>query len=133
MQRGMRRDQNGVSGLDGVEVVRGKMDALEETVKTMGVDGHEGGATDLGAGGGAKERRRKKEQKERVRWVLEAPRRLEGMGKAEANDEFQQVRKALDAWEGVTGVEELRHACERVMAAKRGPEEEDEEGGDGKT
>lgn len=61
----------------------------------------------------------KKAEKETVRWVLEAPRRLERLV-ADGNREgvekdWDEVRKLLEKWEGVKGVAEVRDACEKAM------------------
>ncbi|KAL3463025.1 Vps51/Vps67-domain-containing protein [Aspergillus heterothallicus] len=65
-------------------------------------------------------------EKETVRWVLTAPKRLEGLIKdgkrEEADKDWAEVRKLLDKWQGVKGVAEVRDACEKVMQ-----EEEEEE------
>ncbi|KAL4926919.1 COG1/VPS51 family protein [Aspergillus undulatus] len=61
----------------------------------------------------------RKAQKETVKWVLDAPGRLEGLVKGgkreEAEKDWDEVRKLLEKWEGVKGVTEVREACEKVM------------------
>lgn len=58
-------------------------------------------------------------ERETVRWVLGASRRLEEMvGKGrreEAETEWREVEGLLGKWEGVRGVPEVRRECERVM------------------
>ncbi|KAL2815503.1 Vps51/Vps67-domain-containing protein [Aspergillus granulosus] len=58
-------------------------------------------------------------EKETVKWVLAAPKRLEGLVKdgkrADAEEDWDEVRKLLEKWEGVKGVAEVRQACEKVM------------------
>jgi len=53
-----------------------------------------------------------RERKEVVRWVLEAPRRIQRLKeeekKEEAEAELERLQGVLDAWKGVKGVEELR-------------------------
>ncbi|KAK2759813.1 hypothetical protein FQN54_002547 [Arachnomyces sp. PD_36] len=54
-----------------------------------------------------------------VKWVLDAPRRLEMLmadGKSEeARSDWGQVKGLLTKWEGVKGVAEVRAACEEIM------------------
>lgn len=65
--------------------------------------------------------RQQQQQKERetVRWVLGAPRRLRlrlDAGKAEeAADDWREVQTLLGKWEGIGGVEEVGDACRKVM------------------
>ena len=58
-------------------------------------------------------------QRETVRWILAAPRRLSGLVEAgrreEAVRDWREVRGLLGEWEGVRGVDEVREACEEVM------------------
>lgn len=69
---------------------------------------------------------KKQKQKALVRWVLDTPRRLREMidqeQDEEAEQEWDEVRKILDKWQGVAGVKELRRECEEIME-----EEEDSE------
>jgi hypothetical protein len=62
---------------------------------------------------------RKLAEKETVKWVLAAPKRLEGLvmdGKREeAEKDWDEVHKLLDKWHEVKGVAEVREACEKVM------------------
>lgn len=61
----------------------------------------------------------KKAEKETVKWVLAAPERLERLRiekrREEAEKDWREVQRLLDAWDGVKGVAEIREACERVM------------------
>lgn len=70
-----------------------------------------------GAGSGAQE---KKRQRQTVKWVLDAPRRLQEQvdraNKEAAEKEWEEVKKLLERWRGVEGVEEVRGRCERVLA-----------------
>lgn len=63
--------------------------------------------------------RSKVDEKETVRWVLAAPKRLERLvakGKAEeAQRDWDEISRLLDRWDGVKGVLEVRRACEKVM------------------
>lgn len=58
-------------------------------------------------------------QKEVVRWVLGAPERLKELkeqGKEEEmKKEWDEVRRLLDKWEGVKGVDEVRKKCEDIV------------------
>lgn len=62
---------------------------------------------------------KQKAQRESVQWVLAAPERLESLlseGKrAEAEKDWQEVQRLLDAWGEVKGVAEVREACQNVM------------------
>ena len=68
----------------------------------------------------ASEAMEKKRQRETVRWVLGAPRRLEDSLKSgdrtAAEKDWTEVEALLDRWENVRGVKEIRVACEKVMA-----------------
>ncbi|KAJ5153299.1 uncharacterized protein N7482_009777 [Penicillium canariense] len=76
---------------------------------------------------GEEQRRRIKEErgannkaeKETVRWVLAAPERLEKLlseeKQADAEADWEEVQKLLDAWGQVKGVAEVRTACEKIM------------------
>lgn len=62
---------------------------------------------------------RKRRQQETVRWVLGAPRRLRDLldqeREEEATKEWEEVSSILDKWKDVSGVEELRAACESIL------------------
>lgn len=61
----------------------------------------------------------KKLEKETVRWVLVAPDRLHSLvaegRRDDAEKDWSEVRRLLDAWGEVKGVAEVREACEKVM------------------
>lgn len=61
----------------------------------------------------------KKKEKETVRWVLDTPRRLRALIEAEkeeeAEREWHEVSRILDKWSNVSGVQELRTACEEII------------------
>lgn len=61
----------------------------------------------------------RKAEKETVKWVLDAPERLERLlseeEQEEAEKDWKDVQRLLDAWGEVRGVAEIREACERVM------------------
>ncbi|KAI4643595.1 hypothetical protein J4E93_006606 [Alternaria ventricosa] len=71
---------------------------------------------------------KKRRQQETVKWVLDTPRRLQDMvdqdqdGKAEK--EWAEVRRILDKWKGVAGVQELREQCEAIMCEEDSEESE---------
>ena len=66
-------------------------------------------------------------EKETVKWVLAAPGRLERLlatGKREeAEEDWGEIKRLLDKWEGVNGVAEVREACERVMSEDKNESE----------
>lgn len=68
--------------------------------------------------------RKKEEQREAVRWVLDAPARLRSLrdqGQIEsARKDWEQVKMRLDRWKSVKGADEVRKECEEVMGAEAG-------------
>jgi hypothetical protein len=63
----------------------------------------------------------KEKQQKTVQWVLDAPARL-AQYKADnkvdkSREEWQQISKLLDRWQGTRGVAELRARCEETMNA----------------
>ncbi|KAJ6157773.1 hypothetical protein N7470_005365 [Penicillium chermesinum] len=62
---------------------------------------------------------KKQAEKDTVRWVLAAPDRLQKLISEErtedAEKDWNDVRRLLDAWSQVKGVAEVRSACEKVM------------------
>lgn len=119
-------------GLDGVEKLGEKLDALLETVKQLGpAQQREEDTKKL------VEAREKRRQRETVRWALDAPSRIQGMLSREdherAEKEYHSVLRLLDQWKGVVGVDELRAKCEQVMSdshkVDRGSNEHQEESG----
>ena len=70
----------------------------------------------------AEKRRFKKDQrqkKELVRWVAQAPGRLESLARDgkdhEVKEEWAKVKELLDSWNGVKGVDEVRAKCQAVV------------------
>ena len=65
---------------------------------------------------------KREKQRETVRWVLSAPRRLRMMlvegRREEAVQEWKDVLRLLDMWKGVEGVEEVRREGEQLLFAK---------------
>ena len=61
----------------------------------------------------------KEAQRQTVRWVLDAPRRLREevrCGQKEvAERDWDEVKGLLDKWKDVGGVEDVRIACEKVF------------------
>ena len=61
----------------------------------------------------------KEAQRQTVRWVLDAPRRLKqevDCGQKEvAERDWEEVKGLLDKWKGVGGVEDVRMACVKVF------------------
>nr|POE98262.1 vacuolar protein sorting-associated protein 51 like [Quercus suber] len=80
------------------------------------------GVRDVGEGEG-EEVQRKKSQRDTVRWVLDAPQRLEGLlvqdKRGEAEAEWERVVKLLNRWKGVEGVEDVRSRCRRVLESSQ--------------
>ncbi len=64
----------------------------------------------------------KSKQRQLVRWVLGAPRRLNAMlqeGKREeAEVQWEEASQLLDRWKGVDGVDDVRRQCEEVLTGK---------------
>jgi len=64
----------------------------------------------------------KRNQRQTVKWVLDSPRRLqEQINSAEreaAEKEWEEVKSLLERWRGTEGVEEVREACEKVLAGE---------------
>lgn len=63
--------------------------------------------------------RQRRAEKETVRWVLATPDRLrtflDNGRKEEATEDYEEVRKLLEHWEGVKGVSDVLDACSKVM------------------
>ena len=73
-------------------------------------------------GGVAAEEDEKRRQRQTVRWVLEAPRRLRelvdrGQGEAAERD-WREVEALLNRWKGVGGAEEVRRECGRSLGGR---------------
>ncbi|MCJ1382196.1 hypothetical protein MMC17_005308 [Xylographa soralifera] len=90
--------------------------ALQERVKVPRI-------VENGAVAGDEERaEEKRRQRQTVRWVLDAPRRLRGcVGRgqlAAAESDWREVEALLDKWKGVGGAEEVRRECEKVLEGK---------------
>ncbi|KAJ4363760.1 hypothetical protein N0V95_000954 [Ascochyta clinopodiicola] len=62
---------------------------------------------------------KKQKQQETVRWVLGTPRRLRDLIDQEQDEQavqdWEEVSKILDQWKNVSGVEDLRAACESIL------------------
>ncbi|KAI4928169.1 uncharacterized protein J4E92_005652 [Alternaria infectoria] len=71
---------------------------------------------------------KKRRQQDTVRWVLDTPRRLQDMVDQDqdekAEKEWEEVRRILDKWKGVAGVQELREQCEAIMREEDSEESE---------
>lgn len=63
---------------------------------------------------------KKERQKQTVRWVLAAPDRLKGLVEGgrleEARNNWEEVQKLLEKWDGVQGVDELKQQCSAIMS-----------------
>ena len=72
-----------------------------------------------------KKRRKEIEERQMVRWVVDAPDRLKGMvkkGEVEAAEkDWKMVSKCLEVWEskGVKGSSEVREKCVGIMNLER--------------
>jgi hypothetical protein len=77
-----------------------------------GRDGEEGGEEERAAD-------MKRSQRSTIRWVVGTPRRLGGLldeGRTgEAEKDWEEVKRLLEKWEGVAGVEDLRDECQRII------------------
>ena len=106
-----KRSAGGDGGLDGVEGLQEKIAALERNVKTLGPE-------DLDDE--VKERRKRRKERELVKWVLDAPERIEVMveegNREDAEMEFARVKRVVDEWEGVQGVDEVRKQCQSALS-----------------
>lgn len=86
-------------------------EALSESLRRQHGEGS-GGVGNSGA-------RKRREQRETVKWVLDAPSRLrklvEDDQREQAVEEWRKVSALLDKWEGVSGVEKVRKSCTEIM------------------
>lgn len=61
-------------------------------------------------------------QRETVRWVLAAPKRLKALVEdgrnEEARKDWGEVRPLLEKWQGVPGVDEVKEDCLKVMGGE---------------
>jgi hypothetical protein len=68
------------------------------------------------------EARKKQEQQRIVRWVLDAPGRLQRLiddgEREEAESEWDRISSLLDRWGTVSGVEEVRQGCKRALESR---------------
>ena len=121
-----------ITATDTIRKMRANMDPLTPTTGTLGMSvgyiaetaaklaekgGRRNGIEDEEA---MEKAERKRKERDTVRWVLETPRRLRKMvekgGNEEARKHWEEVKRILDGWEGVKGVDELREECERIMS-----------------
>ena len=65
------------------------------------------------------QREKQRRQRETIRWVLGAPKRLETLVEGGRNDEaegdWNEIKVLLEKWQGVAGVEEVKAGCEKAM------------------
>ena len=68
------------------------------------------------------EARKKQEQQRVVRWVLDAPGRLQRLvddgEREEAESEWERISALLDRWGAVSGVEEVRQGCKMALESR---------------
>ena len=94
---------------------------IAETAKKLAMKPPERPEQDSQVEGGEEEaeREKKRRQRETVRWVVGAPKRLgtliEGGKKDEAENDWREIKELLRKWQGVDGVEEVKEECEKVM------------------
>lgn len=83
----------------------------------------------LSADGGNKKIDEKETQRQTVRWVLDAPRRLRAKtadgNVNEAKKDWEEIKGLLEKWGGVKGVEEVRNACEEALIVRGNSGEEE--------
>ena len=64
---------------------------------------------------------RRQAQQATVRWVLDAPRRLEALAAAgkrtQATEHWNEISSLLDSWKGVRGTDNVRNACMQALEA----------------
>jgi len=108
-----------IAATDTIRKMRANMDPLAPTTSTLApavahIAGTAASLSGTKEAGDGRER-----QRETVRWVLDAPRRLrryldEGK-EEEARAEFEKVGRLLDQWADVEGVEDLRKSCKDIL------------------
>jgi hypothetical protein len=102
-------------GLEGVERLGGKLDALVAVVKELAPAKTEGEVKD----GRNLRNSDLTRQKETVKWALAAPSRLQDLVTRQEHDEARREHEAvlevLAHWKGVHGVDDLRTECARIM------------------
>ena len=76
-------------------------------------------------------RETKRNERDTVRWVLGAPKRLAGMverGEREkAAGDWEEVKRLLNKWEGVGGTEMVRKECMKALELGDEDEESDDD------
>lgn len=125
---GLQKAQDQAPGLDGVEKLAEKLDGLLQVVRGLAPDADAVRTKQL------VEARKKTRQKEKVKWALDAPSRLQGLidqgHEDEALKEYKAVVDLLDHWKGVAGVDELRAKCDKAVAAAQKGQEQTQRDGD---
>jgi len=88
--------------------------SLAASLQTRSVENGKGGSQGRYEGVTAK-----RKQRETVRWVVDAPRRLGRLledGRREAAEkDWSEIKGLLEKWKGVVGAEKIREECERTM------------------
>lgn len=119
-------------GLEGVERLGEKLDALVTVVKELAPAAEVDSEAQAGRGRQQKNRDLKR-QKETVRWALDAPSRLEELVARREHDEarrdYEAVLEVLAGFKNVRGVDEVRSKCARIMvnARRNSVQSEDDE------
>ncbi|KAJ9611698.1 hypothetical protein H2200_004882 [Cladophialophora chaetospira] len=138
MQKGMHKDahqdrlasvlgkQNNQqpAGLDGVKEVGEKLDGLLKVMKELSLGEKPKSVQVTGAA-------RQNRQKETVKWALDAPERLQRLLNEDRREEAENLHTSvldlLRRWEGIDGVDELKHKCAEVMRRQQGESDDEHE------
>ena len=125
-----------ITATDTIRKMRDNMDPLAPTTSTLGpaiahiAETARGLAAEAASGNGENKadveddreemERNRRRQKDTVRWVLGTPRRLREMldeGRTDdAREDWEEIQRILERWQGVAGVEELRDECEKTVS-----------------
>lgn len=131
-QRANSLQQQSSPGLDGVKEVGQRLDELLKVVKELSPTAAQGGGTTKQQADAELSARRRRKQQETVKWVLEAPARLQklidGGQREDAERLHTSVVEMLRKWKGVDGAEQLYRRCAQIMDS--GKEDEDDDDGD---
>ncbi|KAF2214381.1 hypothetical protein CERZMDRAFT_37538 [Cercospora zeae-maydis SCOH1-5] len=113
-----------ITATDTIKVMREKMDPMMPGTSTLGpaighiaetAAGLKREMKEASAGGEVARGEERRKQQECVRWVLGSAERLSELKKdgrdEEAQEEWEKVSRMLEAWKGVTGVEDVKRAC----------------------
>lgn len=125
-----------ITATDTIRKMRNNMDPLTPTTSTLGpavahiaetakglaaaVQGRVAESEKAGRDAVQGDQALKRKQRETVKWVLGAPKRLEAKleegRKADAKADWDEIQHLLEKWDGVAGVEEIEAECEKIMS-----------------